>query len=177
MKYVCDEKGFPKVKFHGFAVTSQRLMKPFPWYSVDSASALLQAARSGVYVPLMKKKGVFDYSNFYIVHLPLESSFKQKLPSGLEEYLKLLDMSTGRYEFSDKGESTEKYLKKEKTEKKDLFHEEDTNETIVVAELGIITSITLRCVVNMHTLNEFAKTLPKWPWAYQPKSNRKGFNL
>ena len=27
MKYICDKKGFPKVKIHGFAVTSFLLMK------------------------------------------------------------------------------------------------------------------------------------------------------
>lgn len=37
-KYILDEKGFPKVKVHGFAATSVRLMVRYPWYSVDSAS-------------------------------------------------------------------------------------------------------------------------------------------
>lgn len=38
MKYVCDDKGYPKVKWHGFAVTSLRLMFRYPWYSVDSVA-------------------------------------------------------------------------------------------------------------------------------------------
>jgi len=37
-KYICDNKGFPKVKVHGFAVTSLQLMLRYPWFSVDSTS-------------------------------------------------------------------------------------------------------------------------------------------
>lgn len=36
-------------KTHGFAVTSQRLMKTFPWYSVDSASWAISAGLGNVW--------------------------------------------------------------------------------------------------------------------------------
>jgi hypothetical protein len=36
---ICDEKGYPRIKVHGFACTSLGLMTRYPWYSVDSATA------------------------------------------------------------------------------------------------------------------------------------------
>ncbi len=38
MPQLLNSKGKPKVKFHGFAVTSLKLIYEFPWYSVDSSS-------------------------------------------------------------------------------------------------------------------------------------------
>lgn len=35
---ICGEDGLPKVKVHGFGLTSQELMARYPWYSVDSSS-------------------------------------------------------------------------------------------------------------------------------------------
>lgn len=37
-KYICNPDGTPKVKVHGFAVTSIRAVKRYPWHSVDSTS-------------------------------------------------------------------------------------------------------------------------------------------
>jgi hypothetical protein len=36
-KYLTDDQGRPKVKTHGFAITSYDLMTRYPWYSVDSS--------------------------------------------------------------------------------------------------------------------------------------------
>lgn len=35
---ICDTTGLPKVRVHGFGLTSQELMQRYPWYSVDSSS-------------------------------------------------------------------------------------------------------------------------------------------
>lgn len=37
-RYICDASGRPKVKVHGFAVTSVTAIQRYPWYSVDSTS-------------------------------------------------------------------------------------------------------------------------------------------
>lgn len=52
----------PKIKVHGFAVTSYNLIKQFSWYSVDSTTWLKHAAYGNVMLPKydMKKKK-FDY--------------------------------------------------------------------------------------------------------------------
>lgn len=45
-RYLIDGSGNPKVKVHGFGLTSVPLMKSYPWYSVDS-SRWIQAAVFG----------------------------------------------------------------------------------------------------------------------------------
>lgn len=44
--YLIDGAGYPKVRVHGFGLTTISLMERYPWYSVDS-SAWVQAAASG----------------------------------------------------------------------------------------------------------------------------------
>jgi len=61
MKYICDSDGYPKAKFHGFAVTSIPLMLRYPWYSVDSASWMKHAVFGVVILPSMKTNGEWDY--------------------------------------------------------------------------------------------------------------------
>lgn len=48
---VCDEYGRPKVKTHGFGVTSIPLLWRYPWYSADSTSWILFSAYGMILVP------------------------------------------------------------------------------------------------------------------------------
>lgn len=66
-KYVCDDNGKPRVKVHGFALTSSELILRYPWYSVDS-STWTYAARSGAIMqpkPIIKNGEIleWDYSS------------------------------------------------------------------------------------------------------------------
>jgi hypothetical protein len=60
MPYVTNEEGYPIVKFHGFAVTSLRLMLRFPWYSVDSTSWQMHASYGHIIVPILQN-GQYNY--------------------------------------------------------------------------------------------------------------------
>jgi hypothetical protein len=40
-----------KIKFHGFGVTAWDLLKSYPWYSVDSTSAMMNAITGGIMTP------------------------------------------------------------------------------------------------------------------------------
>lgn len=51
----------PIVRTHGFAMTSFELMLRYPWWSVDSASWVKQAAYGVIYIP-HKRGGLFDFS-------------------------------------------------------------------------------------------------------------------
>jgi hypothetical protein len=46
-KYLADADGMPKVKVHGFGLTTLELMERYPWESVDSISWLLMASFGG----------------------------------------------------------------------------------------------------------------------------------
>lgn len=58
---LCDEKGFPKWKTHGFAMTSFDLIYRYPWYSVDSTTWIMKAAMGSFIMPQFRN-GIWDYS-------------------------------------------------------------------------------------------------------------------
>jgi hypothetical protein len=58
--FICDANGIPKVKIHGFGLTSLRLMLRYPWYSVDSTSWVMTGRMGSIYVP-KKQRGVWIY--------------------------------------------------------------------------------------------------------------------
>lgn len=50
-RYLTDKDGKPIVRVHGFAVTSFRLMRRYPWYSVDSTSWVKLAIYGKILIP------------------------------------------------------------------------------------------------------------------------------
>lgn len=58
-KYLIDGSGRPRLKVHGFGLTSVPLMKRYPWYSVDSSSWIQLAAHGNIFIP---KHGQFAIS-------------------------------------------------------------------------------------------------------------------
>lgn len=60
-KYLTDGSGRPKLKVHGFGLTTVSLMERYPWYSVDSSS-WVQTARVGGMLILPEVK-ILNVSN------------------------------------------------------------------------------------------------------------------
>lgn len=58
-KYLTDGSGKPRLKVHGFGLTSVPLMRRYPWYSVDSSSWIQLAAHGNIFIP---SKGQFAIS-------------------------------------------------------------------------------------------------------------------
>jgi len=50
-EHLCHNDGSPKVKVHGFGLTSLPLMKRYPWYSVDSSTWVQWAANGMILAP------------------------------------------------------------------------------------------------------------------------------
>lgn len=50
-KYLCDAQGKPRLKVHGFGMTSLPLMQRYPWYSVDSSSWVQIGNMGNIYLP------------------------------------------------------------------------------------------------------------------------------
>ena len=59
---ICDKKGRPRVKVHGFGITTPKLLMTYPFYSVDSTSWLLSPAYGHLIMPRVNLKGEFDFS-------------------------------------------------------------------------------------------------------------------
>ena len=58
--YLTNEDGTPKLKVHGFGLTSLPLMQRYPWYSVDSSTWVQWAANGMI---LIEGVGQVDVSN------------------------------------------------------------------------------------------------------------------
>jgi hypothetical protein len=50
-RYLIDGSGRPKIKVHGFGITSGPIMEEYPWFSVDSSSWIQTAAFGGITTP------------------------------------------------------------------------------------------------------------------------------
>lgn len=51
-RYLCHPDGSPRVKVHGFGLTTAELMFRYPWYSVDSTSWVMTGRFGAVYLDL-----------------------------------------------------------------------------------------------------------------------------
>lgn len=60
-KYLTDGSGRPRIKVHGFGLTTVSLMERYPWYSVDSSSWVQIAGVGGML--LMPEARVINVSN------------------------------------------------------------------------------------------------------------------
>ena len=56
-KYLTNKDGTPKVKVHGFGLTTESLMYRYPWYSVDSTSWLAGNMRGACMIDLVDPYG------------------------------------------------------------------------------------------------------------------------
>lgn len=63
-KYLTDGAGRPKIKVHGFGLTSLPLMKRYPWFSVDSSTWVQWAANGMILLPGMGQVNVSEQSSF-----------------------------------------------------------------------------------------------------------------
>lgn len=61
-KYLTDDKGFPRVKLHGFACTSMPLMLRYPWYSVDSTTCRKLAIYGSIVIPEFSREKLVTLS-------------------------------------------------------------------------------------------------------------------
>jgi len=50
-KYLTDGSGHPRLRVHGFGLTTQALMERYPWYSVDSSTWVQVASNGNILVP------------------------------------------------------------------------------------------------------------------------------
>src|SRR3990167_7025894 len=153
-KIICNSQGQPVIKTHGFAVTSFRLMKAFPWFSVDSASWVRQAAYGTIYVPHLRKDGfIYDVSPFLLSMSPKSPSREERqahittlsptVKAQVDRYLSELKMSVGKFEVVD----VERGYKKKDDE---LWWEKGKkNKVMRILERGLMTAHQQRFWANM----------------------------
>lgn len=154
---VCDApKNLPKVKIHGFGVTTHYMLLRYPWWSVDSSTWSTIGSYGGIPVP-KKRKGKFDFSEPPIVikvsqgekartdggqHFLALSKSEQSLVS---EWLELIGLPLGK-------------------------NAKDGTEI----EPGVINQHALRRAAGLLYFEHLRQSLPEWPWPFK-KIAPKGF--
>jgi hypothetical protein len=143
----------PRIKTHGFAVTSYDLMIRYPFYSVDSSSWAKAAGFGSLFVP-HKRNGAFTFG---VAPYQIGMSHRSKtigknwkhfyhLTSGARaivlEWLKIIDVPLGTF-----------------------------NKDGTVKVPGALSTYNPRALANARFFEKLCEWLPKWPWAFKPKTN------
>lgn len=159
---VCDTKNrLPKVKIHGFGVTTYGLLFRYPWYSVDSTTWTKAGGFGTIWVPHYRKgKPVFTQlpqDHPYIVNVSMDSPVRKdrkhilnwspNAKAVIQRWLDDCGIPMGRL-----------------------------NKDGTIAEDGVITHHTYRRAANLHFFEALRNSLPKYPWPFRVV-RRRGFNL
>jgi len=168
--YLTDKEGFPKVKVHGFGLTSLSIMTRYPWYSVDSSSWAFIARHGGLFIG-RKVNGKFDLTvEHYKRNVSTRAPHKKSIPHIrtrgkeelrlLREWLDYIETPFGKSAFREhKGEklAANESLWKRKEGNRII----PTVETIV--EQGVINCQQMRNEANIKFFILTAEAIPPYP--------------
>jgi hypothetical protein len=189
-KYITDERGYPRVRTHGFGLTSLNLIVRYPWYSVDSTTWLRQAMYGSIMVPKFRGgKYIYDDSPL-IVYISNESPRRGVLGKHylnyhdqdfeiIDRYIKEKGMVMGSSEFKVEDDGYE-LVEGERWALSDIvlpietakeINTQGTNKKIVerVIEYGITNYHAVRAHWNADFYQDVARSVPEYPWPFKYK--------
>lgn len=178
-----DSKGMPKVRVHGFAVTSTTLIARYPWFSCDSSS-WVKFGQYGVICMPPKKGGKYDYTRTAHNIFVSTRSPSQELKGKHYATLSKAEQSEIKRYLQEKGHKIGESVFK--TVSGDYVLEEDEvftsgrkgdteRQVEVILERGVSNDYKLRDEVNIQYYIDLQNSLPKWPWAFKMRDEVKGF--
>ena len=179
MRIICDRKGYPKVKFHGFAVTSLHLIKRYPWYSVDSTSWSAFGRHGTILVPARKNSSWrYDLSSWTLgvtKRSPFVSKelqhYKNLTPNNKKIVDQYLDEKGYVMGISEIVPVDSDYALK----RGESWYEKGVSIERVV-EKGVSNDNALRNELNIIFYQDLATTQPEWPWPFKHKKRKKFFS-
>ena len=172
MDYVTDDKGRPRIRFHGFAVTAMALMMRYPWYSVDSTSWVIAAAHGKLIFPRFNA-GRPDYTR-----VPIQLGLSDLSPSKDKQGHHLTNISQKDHDLVMQyikdngyilGKSSYKTVDSSYKLKKNERYMAGTSKTLktrsveVIEEWGLINDYKIRAQLNAKFMFEFEA---KWERDY-----------
>ncbi len=183
-KYICDAKGKPRVKVHGFGLTVMKLLLRYPWFSVDSTSWVLTGRMGSVYIP-KTKGGVYNYEDHWKITVSNQSPTLKEAGRHLNtlskaqrdyvmSYVHLNGFVLGKSKFREESatyelEEDEKWCGKE--------NEDGSRVVEKRIELGVSNDYRQRDHLNILYFKELEKQLPKWPSKFKHASKSIGMGL
>lgn len=173
--YICDAKKFPKVKVHGFAVTSLKLMLRYPWYSVDSISWVMTSRMGAIYLPEIKENGdwVYDADSWKIMVSARSPSLKNpgrhidtvppEQRKSILDYIHRKGFRLGKSELKKVSaaydlKENERWCSPEESDGKRMVE--------VLVEPGICNIYQQRDEMNVIFFKDLEAALPEWPWPF-----------
>ncbi|MFW6326751.1 MAG: hypothetical protein ACOC2F_00405 [Bacteroidota bacterium] len=177
--------GIPKVKVHGFGLTSLRLMLRYPWYSVDSTSWVVTGRLGGIYMPRFADgKWIYDRNSWKISvsnkspDLKEAGSHIETLPPIQKQivlrYIEEKGYSLGKSEFRKESQDYE-LQEDEKWAEKKPKDKTTKREVEKIIEPGISNKYQLRDEMNIIYFLDLEKSMPTWPWPFKATQTMKGF--
>jgi hypothetical protein len=182
---LANADGTPRVKVHGFGLTSLRLMLRYPWFSVDSTSWVLTSRMGSIYVPReIQGKWSYDVDSWKVAvssqspnkkeagkHISTYSPLEQKT---ILRYLESKGYKLGQSEFRYELENYELAEGERWSGKADGYGERMVEK---VLEVGICNSYRQRDELNIIFFRDLEQSMPKWPWSFQKQQRTSGFGL
>lgn len=86
-KHLCDKDGLPKIKVHGFGLTSFPLIYRYPWYSVDSSSAVMTSIFGGCVFVLNGQMVKVDFSDQSPTRRNIDGWHYAAMPRAMQEQI------------------------------------------------------------------------------------------
>lgn len=186
LNHICDKEGKPKIKIHGFAVTSLTIMLKYPWWSVDSTSWVVTGRMGSIFVPRYKGgKWVYDERSWKIAissrspgtkeagkHLSTMTPMEKQI---VLNYIHEKGYVIGKSEFkimdkSYKPAENERWLKKDPK-----LDKEGKRELEVILEDGLCNRYQLRDEMNIIYFLDLEKNSKPWPWPFEREGVQNGF--
>ena len=162
--YLTDKAGMPTVKVHGFGLTSLRVIKGYPWYSLDSTSWVMFGRYGAILVPKSKNNGNgYNYDeNPFIVTV----SSKSPKQSVADAHFNTLNKNVQ--------DVILKYIEDMGFEM-GLEQEEEDGAIIAtsIVRTGLSNTHYLRDQINMLYYIGVQNSMPEWPWAWVPRRPRR----
>ena len=182
-KYICGSDGMPKIKVHGFAVTSLPIMLRYPWYSVDSTSWVATGRMGSVYVPRFRNgQWIYDENSWKISVSSRSPSLKEAgqhiatLPPRQREvildYIRSKGYQLGTSRFERVIQSRE-LAENERWAEKKPENKLDTRLLEIIEEPGISNRYQLRDEMNIIYFQDLEKSMPEWPWPFRVQGVKK----
>ncbi|MDD2260682.1 MAG: hypothetical protein PHC31_01025 [Clostridia bacterium] len=171
--YLVDDNGMPKIKVHGFGLTSLSLMSRYPWYSVDSTSWVVTGRLGSIYIPRRSNgKWVYDDNSWKIAVSNKSPSMKDKdahittLPEEKRQlclqYIEEKGYKLGKSRFrmvrQDRSLKDNERWAEKKPKDKDARRKLE-----VIQEAGVSNTYQLRDEMNILYFLDLEKSMPKWP--------------
>jgi hypothetical protein len=187
-KYICDERGYPKVKVHGFGISSVMIILRYPWYSVDTTSWHLIGRVGRLYIPRFYR-GKYDYlkNSWRIMiaqksilvkekgrHFKTLSAMEQKV---VLDYIHSKGFTMGSSEFRLE---SEKYELKENERWVGMKTVDGKREVERIIEPGLSNQVMQRYELNAIYFLDLERELnihKPYPWPFEAKKYRQGFDL